>query len=76
MSNFLTESENVIEALHDCILMVVMKVMEHAGKPVANGFGITLHLVDMLPTIPIHLALPLIYTSADWIGTRSLCCLA
>ena len=56
MSNFLTESEDAIEALHDCIWMVVMRVMEDAGKPTANGLGITMHLVDMLPTIPIHLA--------------------
>ena len=33
-----------------------MKVMEDAGKSVANDLGITMHLVDMLPTIPIHLA--------------------
>ena len=30
--------------------------MEDAGKPVADGLGITLHLVDMLPTILLQLA--------------------
>ena len=33
-----------------------MKVMEDAGKPMADGLGITLCLVDMLPTIPLQLA--------------------
>ena len=56
LSDFLTEHEDAIEALHDCIWTVVVKVMEDAGKPVANGLGITVHLVDILPTIPIHLA--------------------
>ena len=56
LNNFLTESEDAIEALHDHIWTVVVKVMEDAGKPTANGLGITVHLVDMLPTIPIHLA--------------------
>ena len=56
MSDFLTESNEAIEALHDCIWMVVIKVMEDAGKPMADGLGIAMCLVDMLPTIPIHLA--------------------
>ena len=56
LSDFLTESKDAIEALHDCIWMVVVKMMEDAGKPVADGLGITMFLVDMLPTIPIHLA--------------------
>ena len=30
--------------------------MEDAGKPMAYGLGLTLHLVDMLLTILIHLA--------------------
>ena len=56
MSNFLTESNEAIEALCDCIWTVVIKVMEDAGKPVADGLGIAMCLVDMLPTIPLHLA--------------------
>ena len=56
MRDFLTESDKAIEVLHDRIWMVVMKVMEDAGKPVADGLGITMHLVDMLPTIPLQLA--------------------
>ena len=35
--------------------MVVLKVMEDAGKPTADGLGIAMRLVDMLPTIPLHL---------------------
>ena len=30
--------------------------MEDAGAPVIDGLGIAVHLVDMLPTIPIHMA--------------------
>ena len=56
MSEFLTESNEAIEALHDRIWSVVMKVMEDAGKPMADGLGIAMRLVDMLPTIPLHLA--------------------
>ena len=56
MSDFLTESGKAIEALHDRIWMVVLKVMEDAGKPMADGLGIAMHLVDMLPTIPLHLS--------------------
>ena len=32
-----------------------MKVMEGAGKPTADGLGISLHLVDMLPTILLQI---------------------
>ena len=52
MSNFLTESNKAIEALCDHIWMV----MEDAGKPTADGLGIAMYLVDMLPTILLHLA--------------------
>ena len=56
MSDLLTESSQSIEVLHDQIWTVVLKVMEDAGKPMADGLGITMHLVDMLPTIPLDLA--------------------
>ena len=56
MIEFITESGGAIEALHDCIWEVLMKIMEDAGKPVAAGLGIALHLVDMLPTISLQLA--------------------
>ena len=56
LSNFLTESKDAIEVLHDHIWTVVVKVMEDTGKPMANGLRIAVHLVDMFPTIPIHLA--------------------
>ena len=56
MSYFLTESDEAIEALHDHIWKVGMKVMEDAGKPVADGLGITLCPVDVLSTILLQLA--------------------
>ena len=56
MTEFLMESAVSIEALCDCIWEVVMKVMEDAGKSTADGLGITLNLVDMLPTILLQLA--------------------
>ena len=56
MSDFLTESSKAIEVLHDHIWTIVLKVMEDPGKPVADGLGIAMYLVDMLPTILLHLA--------------------
>ena len=56
MIDFLTERSEAIETLHDHIWTVVLKVMEDAGKPMADGLGIAMHLVDMLPTIPLHLS--------------------
>ena len=80
MSDFLTESDEAIEVLHDCIWKVVMKVMEDAGKPTADDLGITMHLVDMLPTMPLHLAfhsstpgltgfMPEVYATQHWSRT-------
>ena len=66
MVEFLTVSSRAIEALHDHIWEVVMKVMENAGKPVADGLGIALHLVDMLPTIPLQLAFN---TATPWLSS-------
>ena len=37
MTEFLMESAVAIEVLHDCIWEVVMKVMEDAEKPAADG---------------------------------------
>ena len=56
MNDFLTESDEAIEVLHDHMWMVIMKVMEDAGKTAADGLGIAMHLVEMLPTILLHLA--------------------
>ena len=42
--------------MHERIWKVVSQVMEDAGKSMVDGLGITLHLVDMLPTIPLQLA--------------------
>ena len=56
MSDFLMESDEAIEVLCDHIWMVAMKVMEDAGKSMADGLRIAMCLVDMLPIIPLHLA--------------------
>ena len=49
-------SQEAIQALHACIWEVVCWVMESAGKSAADGLGVALHLVNMLPTIPLHLS--------------------
>ena len=56
MIELITSSGEAIQALHECIWKVVTQVMEDAGKSTVAGLGITLHLVDMLPTIPLQLA--------------------
>ena len=81
LKDFLTESEDAIEALHDCIWTVMLKVMDDTGTPSSNGLGIAVHLVDMLPTIPIHLAFhmvtlmltsftPEVYAGWPWLRTN------
>ena len=55
MIQLITRSQEAIQALHECIWKVVHWVMESAGKFVADGLGIALRLVDMLPTIPLQL---------------------
>ena len=55
MAEFMAESSRAIEALHDRIWDVVMRIMEDARKPAADGLGIALHLVDMVPTILLQL---------------------
>ena len=52
----INRSQEAIQVLHNCIWEVVHRVMESAGKSAADGFGIALHLVTMLPTIPLQLA--------------------
>ena len=56
LNDFLMEKENAIEALHDHIWTVMIKVMEDTGTPMSDGLGITVCLVNMLSTILIHLA--------------------
>ena len=56
MIELITRSWEAIQALHECIWKVVSQVMENAGNSVADSLGIALHLVDMLPTIPLQLA--------------------
>ena len=80
LNDFFTESEKAIEALHDRIWTVILKVMEDTGTSVSKGLGIAVHLVDMLPTIPIHLAfhsstpgltsfMPEVYATRPWFRT-------
>ena len=57
LGDFLKESEEAIEALHDRIWMVILKVMKDTGAHTSKGLRIAICSVDMLPTIPIHLAL-------------------
>ena len=45
-----------IQALHDRIWKVTSRVMGSAGRSAADGIGIALHLVGLLPTVPIQLA--------------------
>ena len=56
LNDFLTVSKNATEALHDCIWTVMTRVMEDTGIPMIDGLGIAVHLVELLFTIPIHLA--------------------
>ena len=51
MIQLVTRSQETIWDLHDCIWDVVRHVMEKA----ADRLEITLRLVDMLPSIPLHL---------------------
>ena len=55
MVQLINRSQEAIQALHECIWEVVHWVMESAGKSAADGLGVALHLVDMLPTIPLQL---------------------
>ena len=55
MIQLVTRSQEAIRGLHDCIWDVVHHVMEKAGKSAADGLEIALCLVDMLPSIPLHL---------------------
>ena len=50
----INRSQEAIQALHDRIWKVVHRVMESAGKSAADGIGIALHLVSLLPTIPLQ----------------------
>ena len=54
MVHLINRSQEAIQALHDHIWEVVHQVMENAGKSAVDGLGITLHLVSLLPTIPLQ----------------------
>ena len=55
MIQLITRSQGAIWGLHDCIWDVIHRVMESAGKSALDSLEIALHLVDMLPSIPLHL---------------------
>ena len=52
MTQLITRSQEAIRVLHESIWKVVCRVMESAGKSTADGLGIALCLVDMVPSIP------------------------
>ena len=54
MVRLISRSQEAIQALHDRIWKVVCRVMESAGKSAVDGVGIALHLVSLLPTIPLQ----------------------
>ena len=56
MVQLINRSQEAIQALHDHIWKVVCWVMESAGRSAADGIGIALHLMGLLPTIPLQLA--------------------
>ena len=49
-------SQEAIQALHDHIWKVISRVMESTGRSAVDGIGIALHLMGLLPTIPLQLA--------------------
>ena len=56
MVRLIEGSQEAIQALHDRIWKVTSRVMESAGRSAADGIGIALHLMGLLPTIPLQLA--------------------
>ena len=56
MVRLIEGSQEAIQALHDCIWKVTSRVMGSVGRSAADSIGITLHLVGLLPTIPLQLA--------------------
>ena len=56
MVRLINRSQEAIQALHDRIWEVVHQVMESAGRSAVDGIGIALHLMGLLPTIPLQLA--------------------
>ena len=54
MVRLIKRSQGAIQALHDRIWEVVCRVMESSGKSTGDSLGIVLHLVSMLPTIPLQ----------------------
>ena len=71
LNNFLMESDDAIEVLHDHIWTVMLKVMEDADAPSSDGLGISVCLVDMLPPSQ-YTDFPHRYTDAHWFCTRSM----
>ena len=65
-------SQEAIQALHNRIWEVVHRVMESAGKSAGDGLGIALHLVSMLPTIPLQLAFNIVTAEPPGYTPRAL----
>ena len=74
MIELITRSQEAIQALHEHIWKVVSQVMENAGKSVADGLGIALRLVDMLPTIPLQLAFNTATAGCSGVHPRFMLC--
>ena len=56
MVQLINRNQEAIQALHDHIWKVISWVMESTGRSAADGIGIALHLMGLLPTIPLQLA--------------------
>ena len=54
MIQLITRNQEAIQALHKHIWKVVHWVMESAGKSTVDSLEIALHLVDMLPSVPLQ----------------------
>ena len=72
MVQLIKRSQEAIQALHDRIWEVVRRVMESAGKSTGDSLGITLHLVSMLPTIPLQPAFNIVTAELPGYTPRAL----
>ena len=67
MVRLINRGQEAIQDLHDHIWEVVRWVMESAGKSTVDGLGITLHLVSLLPTIPLQPAFNTVTPEPLWV---------
>ena len=63
MMEFVNRSQKEIQTIHDHIWEVVSGIMGHSGRSTADGLEIALHLVDMLPSIPLQLTFNTVTTT-------------